>query len=389
MISTQHTVSLATGLQCPSCGKLYDMEKIQHFATCCNQPLITTYNLIAEDFGTAIGNESSIWRYRKLLPVFDSSYIVSLGEGFTPILELANLEKCFDLSIFLKDESTNPTGSFKARGISVAVSKAKELGIEHCIIPTAGNAGVALSAYCAAGGMKSTVIMPEHSPQPLKDNCRKYEAELITVKGLIDACGSLARQMVHDTGGFDMSTLKEPYRLEGKKTIGFEIAEQFNWRLPDVIIYPTGGGTGLLGMWKAFHEMQELGWISGKLPRMVIVQSKNCAPMIELFEKGTINENFTAKPTIAFGLAVPKPFAKDLMLDVLRESNGTAIAVSEDEIEHCMQEVAAAEGLFLCPEGAATYMGLKKLVELKWIQNNESVLLFNTGSPENYGHSKR
>ncbi|SFE44100.1 threonine synthase [Chitinophaga sp. CF118] len=376
-MKTLNATSLVTTLQCPHCHQLYNIEERQSYATCCNQPLFTNYDLELSKSYLLHVAEDSIWRYAKLLPVLDKHNIVSLGEGWTPISELSTLSQQNNVYLLLKDESVNPTGSFKARGISVAVSKAKELGITHCIIPTAGNAGGALSAYCAKAGIKATVIMPRHTPATLQEECRLYGAELILVDGLIDDCGKLARQLVAETGGFDMSTLKEPYRLEGKKTMGYEIAEQLNWKLPDVIIYPTGGGTGLIGMWKAFHEMQQLGWINGKLPRMVIVQSESCAPMVHLFQN---TPNIPPSPTIAYGLAVPSPFAKDLMMEVLEQSNGTALSVSEQEMEDGIHEVATVEGLLLSPEGSATYIACKKLVEKGWIAEDETVLLFNTGS---------
>jgi threonine synthase len=280
----------------------------------------------------------------------------------------------------IKDESVNPTGSFKARGLSMGVSKGKELGITEFIIPTAGNAGGALSAYCAKGNLKATVIMPTHTAETLKEECRLYGANLILVDGLIDSCGKLARQIAKETGAFDISTMKEPYRLEGKKTMGYEIAEQSNWQLPDVIVYPAGGGTGLIGMWKAFKEMKALGWIQGKLPRLVLVQTENCSPMKYLFDNGVLPEDYEPQPSAAFGLAVPYPFAADMMLASLFESNGTAITVSEKEMDKGIEEVALSEGLLLSPEGAATYMGMKKLMEKDWIQEQEEVLLVNTGS---------
>lgn len=374
----QQQLSQATALECPKCGKQYSMHVQQSYATCCQQPLITRYAYTPNSY--PIADEYSIWRYAAMLPVLDPSHIVSLGEGWTPIHTLSTVFRHTSHTVLLKDESVNPTGSFKARGISVAVSKAVELGVTHCIMPTAGNAGGALSAYCAKAGIKATVIMPRHTPATLQEECRLYGAELILTEGLISDCGRLARQLVQETGGFDMSTLKEPYRLEGKKTIGYEIAEQLGWRLPDVIVYPTGGGTGLLGMWKAFTEMKALGWIKGRLPKMVIVQTENCAPMIQLFEQGKIGADFQPMPSMAYGLAVPEPFAKDMMLEVLHHSDGTALTVSESEIESGMQELAATEGLLLSPEGSATYAGLKKLIEKDWLQGEEDILLFNTGS---------
>ncbi len=322
-----------------------------------------------------------MWRYAPLLPVLNEENIVSLNEGWTPIHSLDKLSSQLGIrDILLKDESINPTGSFKARGLSAAISKAKELGIEHCVIPTAGNAGGALSAYAAKANIKATVIMPKHTSETLKEECRMYGAELLLMDGLIDVCGKKARQISAETGAFDISTMKEPYRIEGKKTLGFEIAEQLNWQLPDVIIYPTGGGTGLIAMWKAFQEMQELTWITGKLPRMIIVQSQNCNPMIQMFETGIFPENFTAEASIASGLAVPFPFAKDQIQQVVRESGGTAISVGEKEMASGMETIARMEGLLLSPEGSATYIGLKKLIEKDYIKEDETVLLFNTGS---------
>lgn len=377
---TKTGISLATSLECPRCGRLYDIHMQQSYATCCQQPLLTRYHYDLPKRNVLRGRSETLWRYAEMLPVFDVRNIVSLGEGWTPVHTLFAVSERLQTPVLLKDESVNPTGSFKARGISVAVSKAKELGVTHCIIPTAGNAGGALSAYCAKAGIQATVVMPQLTPATLQEECRLYGAELVVVDGLIDACGKLARQLVQQTGGFDFSTMKEPYRLEGKKTMGYEIAEQLNWQLPDVIIYPTGGGTGLIGIWKAFHEMQQLGWIKGKLPRMVVVQTANCDPVVQLFEQGSIAPAFHAAPSMAYGLAVPQPFARDLMLDVLQQSKGTALSVTEQEISRCMHEMAATEGMLLSPEGSATYAALQKLTQQEWIKSGETVLLFNTGS---------
>jgi len=380
-METEVFTSFAQTLQCPSCGKLYNIEEVQSFATCCNQPLLTIYDpqhLNKEDLS---GREQSMWRYLEMLPLFEQRNMVSLGEGWTKIHSLKKVAAKYNMdNVLLKDESTNPTGSFKARGISMAISKAKELGIKHCIIPTAGNAGGALAAYCAKADIGATVIMPRHTSDTLKEECRLFGAELILLDGLIDTCGRMAKQLSHDKGYFDVSTLKEPYRLEGKKTIGFEIAEQCNWQLPDVIIYPTGGGTGLIGIWKAFKELIALGWITGKLPRMVIVQSENCAPMMEMWKHGRITEAFNPLPSLAYGLAVPFPFAKDLMMNVIKESSGTVITVSEDQIRSSIEYIASAEGVLLSPEGSSTYMAMKKLIKAEWIREEETVLLFNTGS---------
>jgi len=379
------TTSLLKDLRCASCQKRYPISEIQNYATCCNQPLLATYHLAPVSKKILQNRPLTMWRYAEWLPIIDEANIVSLGEGWTPIHSLHKLAAQLGLKkILLKDESVNPTGSFKARGLSVAVSKAKEFGISHCIIPTAGNAGGALSAYAARARIKATVIMPKHTPETLKEECRSNGADLILIDGLIDACGKKAKQLAEKTGAFDMSTMKEPYRLEGKKTLGFEIAEQLNWQLPDVIIYPTGGGTGLIGMWKAFKEMQQLGWLPGRLPRMVIVQSKNCNPMIQMFETGIFPETYSAEASKAYGLAVPSPFAKDLIQKVVKESKGTAITVSEEEMMNGIEVFAATDGMLLSPEGSATYMGLKKLIEKDYIREDETVLIFNTGSWSKY-----
>ncbi len=375
------TLSRIQYLQCPVCSKIYSVYELQSFAVCCNQPLSAHYHLNGLSKKILANKSYNMWRYAPLLPVLNEENIVSLNEGWTPIHSLDKLSSQLGIrDILLKDESINPTGSFKARGLSAAISKAKELGIEHCVIPTAGNAGGALSAYAAKANIKATVIMPKHTSETLKEECRMYGAELLLMDGLIDVCGKKARQISAETGAFDISTMKEPYRIEGKKTLGFEIAEQLNWQLPDVIIYPTGGGTGLIAMWKAFQEMQELTWITGKLPRMIIVQSQNCNPMIQMFETGIFPENFTAEASIASGLAVPFPFAKDQIQQVVRESGGTAISVGEKEMASGMETIARMEGLLLSPEGSATYIGLKKLIEKDYIKEDETVLLFNTGS---------
>jgi threonine synthase len=381
METLQSTISYAKILQCPSCGKDYNLDSIQSFATCCNQPLVTRYEdeLLSKE--ALAGRQQNMWRYLELLPLFNEENIVSLGEGWTPISPLNKTARKYNLnSLLLKDESTNPTGSFKARGISMAISKAKEFGIKHCVIPTAGNAGGALAAYCAKADIGCTVIMPRHTTETLKEECRLFGADLILVDGLIDSCGKLAKQLSDEKGYFDMSTMKEPYRLEGKKTIGFEIAEQLNWQLPDVIIYPTGGGTGLIGMWKAFEEMLTLGWVTGKLPRMVIVQSENCAPMLHMFNKGKIGDDYTPHASLAYGLAVPYPFAKDMMMKVVQESDGTVITVSERQMQRGIEEVASTEGVLLSPEGSATIVALQKLLHSGWIKEEETVLTFNTGS---------
>jgi threonine synthase len=285
----------------------------------------------------------------------------------------------------MKDESFNPTGSFKARGMSMAISKAKELGITKCIVPTAGNAGGAMAAYCAKAAIKAVVVMPRHTPDAFKHECEMFGAEVVLVDGLISDCAKKVREI--NIGGeyFDMSTMKEPYRLEGKKTMGYEIAEQLNWSLPDVILYPTGGGTGLIGMWKAFEEMLELGWITGRRPRMIAVQAENCQPIVETWNGNQPDaSSYQGKPTLANGLAVPNPFAEKMILRVLRESGGRPIAVSEHEIVKAQKDVGRTEGLFVAPEGAALFVALERMIGLGEIRTNEKILLLNTGSGYKY-----
>jgi threonine synthase len=378
--------SLLQALTCSACGKSYDATSVHTFATCCNRPLLASYDLQ----GTVTKNElpainNSMWRYYPLLPVRNKRNIISLGEGMTPLLLLKNASEKIGSSILLKDESLNPTGSFKARGISVAVSKAKELGIEKLITPTAGNAGGALAAYCAKACMHCVVIMPEQTPTVFKEECRLYGAELVLVKGLISDCAKKVEEMKKEEEYFDISTLKEPYRLEGKKTMGYEIAEQLNWQLPDVIVYPTGGGTGLIGIWKAFQEMLQLGWIKPPLPRMIAIQAQNCAPLTAAIQNpSTWKETFRAAPSVANGLVVPSPFAMDLMLQVIRESKGEVVTVSEEEILSGIKEMAKAEGILLSPEGSAAWKGLERLYNAKKIAANNKVVFLNTGSGYKY-----
>ena len=381
------TLSSASSITCFICKKVYDLSSVNTFATCCNQPLIVEYTP-ADSFSKEMLAErpNNMWRYTEMLPVFDELNIVSLGEGMTPIFSMNKLANRFGFSdLVVKDESSNPTGSFKARGISVAVSKAKEFGITDCIIPTAGNAGGALAAYCAKADINCTVVMPRHTPEIFKQECELYGAELILVDGLINDCAKKVSELNQDNDYFDISTLKEPYRLEGKKTMGYEIAEQLNWQLPDVIIYPAGGGTGLIGIWKAFKEMISMGWIPHVLPRMIAVQSTQCAPLLSaLKDRVKWKNNFTPKATIANGLAVPYPFGMDMMLQVLKESGGTAIAVEEKEIVAGVKEIAKTEGLIISPEGAATWKALLQLRDAGIISSSEKILLLNTGSGYKY-----
>jgi threonine synthase len=378
--------TFATTLCCSECGKEYDFSIPQTFATCCDKPLIVEYSEIDFPKAKLSHRPVNMWRYREMLPVLKEEDIITLNEGMTPLLRLNKLADRYGFSdLLMKDESSNPTGSFKARGISVAVSKAREFGIAHCIIPTAGNAGGAMAAYCAKADIACTVVMPTHTPDVFKQEVKLYGAELVLVEGLISDCAKKVSELNKGKQYFDMSTLKEPYRLEGKKTMGYEIAEQLNWQLPDVIIYPAGGGTGLIGIWKAFQEMLTLGWITGPLPRFIAVQSTRCSPILYAI-KDPLNwrNNFIPSATIANGLAVPYPFGMNMILKVLKESGGCAIAVEEEEIIKGVKQVALTEGMLISPEGAATWQALLQLNEKDIIRSSEKILLLNTGSGYKY-----
>jgi threonine synthase len=328
-----------------------------------------------------------MWRWHELLPVLNEENQIFLGEGDTPLLSLPHLENELKLShIYVKDESSNPTGSFKARGLAAAISKAKELGVEKVIIPTAGNAGGAMAAYAARAGLKAYIFMPKDTPFANVEESRMAGAEVILIDGLISDAAGMAGEKARAEGWFDVSTFKEPYRMEGKKVMGYELAESFDWRLPDVIIYPTGGGTGLVGMWKAFAELEALGWLeSRKRPRMVSVQAKGCAPVVRAFEKGASFCDFWINAqTIASGLRVPKSFADHLILQDIYDSEGTAVAVSDEVILESQKQLACLEGIFAAPEGAATLAALKILIKQGWVHREENIVLFNTGSGLKY-----
>lgn len=376
-------------LQCPSCGAHYSGEIIQ--TVCANKnclsSLFAKYKKVTKHPNEMLAtNVHSMWRYSAFLPVINPANIISMGEGFTPIVPLQNLKyKGNENNIFWKDESGNPTGSFKARGISAALSKAKELGIKEVSIPTAGNAGGALAAYCARGNMQANVFMPKDTPKVFKDECKLYGAKVTEIDGNISDCGKFAHTLSEENNWFQISTLKEPYRLEGKKTMGYEIAEQFNWQLPDVILYPTGGGTGLIGIWKAFDEMESMGWIGSHRPRMVAVQSTSCDGITQAFlgekdDSEAIDNGFT----IANGLRVPKPYASKIILNVIRASGGTAMTINDEQIEIALKEIAKSEGMLVAPEGAALWEGYKQLKDSNWISSGDKVLLLNTGSGYKY-----
>lgn len=385
-----HTTNENTYLVCPECGRHYAANQVQTFCRDCSSPLLMQYDLaglrqtLSRD---AIAHRPrGLWRWAELLPVQDAAFRFTIGEGDTPLLRMDALEKLLNHSpLYVKDESLNATGSFKARGLVVAVSRAVELGVREFVIPTAGNAGGALAAYAARAGVTAHVYMPADTPIANQTEVRISGADLHLVDGLISDAAKEAGAEATKHGWFDVSTFKEPYRVEGKKTMGLELAEAFGWTLPDVIIYPTGGGTGLVGMWKAFDEMEKLGWIDGKRPRMVSVQAAGCAPVVKAFQENRARTEFwQGAHTIASGLRVPNAFADRLILKALRDSRGTALAVTDEEINECQHLLAQKEGIFAAPEGAATLAALKHLLEDHWIKLEEKVVLFNTGSGLKY-----
>ena len=383
-------MSYFTHLECGYCEEKYDADKIWNLCTSCGKPLLARYDLVKAkaNFKKEMLKErpENLWRYSEMLPVKNLSAKISLNEGFTPLYKASNLEKELDYeNVFIKDEGVNPTTSFKARGLCMAISKAHELGVKEVSIPSAGNAAGAMSAYAALAGMKAFVFMPKDVPTPFIVECKALGAEVMLIDGLITDCGKAAAEGVKKFGRFDVSTLKEPYRIEGKKTMGYEVAEQMNWELPDVIIYPTGGGTGLVGMWKAFSEMEALGWISSKRPRMVSVQSTGCAPMVRAYEQNAeFAEPWQGAKTIADGLRVPAAVGDFLILRAIRESNGIAVAVSDEDILENTNHIGRTQGIFAAPEGGATLAAFKKLRKDKWIKEDEKVVLFNTGSGHKY-----
>ncbi len=389
--STSEPRSYLIDLVCSDCGTHYSAAEIHTYCPDCQAPLLVRYDL--EQAARRVDREEvhkrskGMWRWHEMLPVLDPQNMITLGEGDTALLGLPRVGGMLGLSnLYVKDESSNPTGSFKARGLSAAVSKAKELGVEKVIIPTAGNAGGAMAAYAARAGMKALIYMPKDTPIANILESRIAGAEVILVDGLISDAAGMAGLKAREEGWFDVSTFKEPYRMEGKKVMGYELAEHFDWSLPDVIIYPTGGGTGLVGMWKAFDELEKLGWLKNtKRPRMVSVQAEGCAPVVKAFLTGADFCDFwLGAQTLASGLRVPKSFADRLILSAIRESKGTAVAVSDESIVEYQKKLAAQEGIFAAPEGAATLAALAALVEQKWIQPDERVVLFNTGSGLKY-----
>jgi threonine synthase len=378
-----------THLECSRCRKTVTHEKLQNLCEC-GGPLLARYDLKAA--GRTLTREAlrsrpaTMWRYAEVLPAREA---VSLGEGMTPLVAALRLGKRIGLEgLYIKDEGLNPTGSFKARGMSAAVSRAKELGAKALAAPTAGNAGGALAAYAAQAGIPCVIVMPADTPAANVMECQAFGADVRKLNGLISDCGKYVGEHKEKEGWFEVSTLKEPYRIEGKKTMGYELWEQFEGKLPDVIIYPTGGGVGLIGMCKAFEEMEEMGWIGGERPRMVVVQAEGCAPIVAAFESGGASAPFWENAaTIASGLRVPKALGDFLILEGVRETKGTAVAATDDEMLSAGRELASLEGIFAAPEGAATVVAARKLAKSGWIKTDETVVLFNTGCGYKYSEA--
>jgi len=376
-----------THLDCTACGLQHPWSRLQNVCLVCHKPLFAIVDLALASRTlkreTLATREKSLWRYREMLPLPGDAEPVSLGEGGTPLLRAQRFGD--DIDLWIKDESLNPTQSFKARGMSVAVSMAKHLGAVKLAVPSAGNAGGALAAYAARAALEAHIFMPRDTPRANVIECREMGSHVTLIDGLITDCGAEIVRRKAKEGWFDMSTLKEPYRVEGKKTLGYELAEQCDWQLPDAILYPTGGGTGLIGMWKAFDEMEALGWIGKKRPRMFAVQATGCAPILRAFEAGEKNATeFPNAHTIASGLRVPKAIGDFLILNILRQSSGGAIAVDDKEMIRVAREVGSSEGLFVCPEGAACFAALKSLRHSGKIASGERVVVFNTGSGIKY-----
>jgi threonine synthase len=388
------TNSYIERLYCPKCGKTRAPGSVAQLCGC-GSPLLARYDLKrAKSRLKRSGlrdRAPDLWRYRELLPVGDDENIVSLGEGFTPILPLPRAGADLDVAeLYVKDEGIIPTGTFKARGAAVGVSMAKELGVKSLIMPTNGNAGAAWAIYGARAGLDVKIVMPEGAPAITRNECAAAGAELHLVKGLISDCGKIVLRSVAKNGWYDASTLKEPYRIEGKKTMGYEIAEQFGWELPNVILYPTGGGVGIIGIHKALLELRELGWIGEKLPRLVAVQADGCAPIVKAFEENKPESEFWENSrTVAFGINVPKALGDFLVLEAIRSTGGCAVAVSDGDILSALADLAQKEGTFVCPEGAALYAAAKALRAKGWIRGGDRVVLLNTGAGIKYPDALR
>jgi threonine synthase len=386
--------SFATHLECSRGGEDFQIDTLQQ--TCVNDggPLLVRYDLerVRETMTREVlaRRPATLWRYRELLPVEDPERVVTLGEPNTPLLDAQRIGEELDIpGLRVKDEGLLPTGTFKARGAAVGVTRALELGVSTLALPTAGNAGAAWAAYGARAGIRVVVVMPDTTPQTIVRETTSYGAEVYLVPGSIADAGTVVKRACAERGWYDASTLKEPYRIEGKKTMGFELAEQLEWKLPDVIVYPTGGGVGLIGMWKGFAELREIGWIArDDLPRFVVAQATGCAPIVRAFEAGASESEAWPDPqTFAAGIRVPKALGDFLVLRALRESGGIALAVTDDEMRDMMRLVGAMEGMLVCPEGAAAIAAAAKLRRDGWIRDDENVVVFNTGSGLKYAES--
>jgi threonine synthase len=380
-----------THLECPRDGSRFDPHQVQNVCAC-GSPLLARYDLDAVRRtvtpSTFAGRSADLWRYRELLPIVDDKHITTLGEGWTPMLPAARYGARIGVPrLLVKDEGALPTGSFKARGAAVGVSRARELGVRRVAMPTNGNAGAAWSAYAARAGIQATIAMPLSAPAICRSECLAAGADLRLVDGVISDAGRETAQLLAASNGeiLDAATLREPYRLEGKKTMGYEIVEQLGWRVPDVIVYPTGGGVGLIGIHKALGEMRELGWIDDRMPRLVAVQSTGCAPIVRAFAAGHRRaEPWHGARTIAYGITVPAPLGDELILDALSGTGGTAVAVDDGELVADLREFAAREGLLMCPEGAACLTAVKQLRATGWIGGDDEVVVLNTGSALKY-----
>src|SRR5437016_7175370 len=388
-MSQQAMVSMSSNLvelECSACGKKYDASKEQHLCTC-GKPLLVRYDLrraaATLNLEALKSRPRTMWRYTEVLP---NDPPVTLGEGMTALIAARRLGASMGLQqLFIKDEGLNPTGSFKARGMTAAVTRARRFGVKALAAPTAGNAGGALAAYAAAAGIPAVIVMHADTPSANVMECQAFGAKVVKLNGLISDCGKYVAEHKDREGWYDVSTLKEPYRVEGKKTMGYELWEQFGGKLPDVILYPTGGGVGLIGMCKAFDEMQEMGWIGTDRPRMVVVQAQGCAPIVRAWEAHQNSAAFFQNAaTIASGLRVPGPLGDVLILNMLRQTKGTALTVTDEEMLQAGRELAALEGVFAAPEGAATVIATRKLAASGWIQPQETVVLFNTGTGYKY-----
>ncbi|WP_248924490.1 threonine synthase [Paenibacillus hamazuiensis] len=381
--------SYLTHLYCPKCQAEYNPADI-HQLCVCGSPLLAGYDLetLKKETRpeTLVSRKPDLWRYHELLPVAEPGHIVSLGEGMTPLLAMPRIGTNMDIErLYMKDEGVIPTGSFKARGAAVGVSKAKELGVTGLAMPTNGNAGAAWALYAARAGLTSTIVMPALAPSITRNECAISGANLHLVEGLISDAGKIIAEAVKRHGWYDASTLKEPYRIEGKKTMGLEIAEQFGWKVPDVILYPTGGGVGLIGIYKALRELIQLGWIENRLPRLVAVQSAGCAPIVKAWkERRAESEFWTDSSTIAFGINVPKALGDFLVLKAIYETDGCAVAIEDGALLEELRAIAELEGAFVCPEGAIAFAAARDLRRTGWIKEGETVVVLNTGSGIKY-----